>query len=547
MWRAGADNWLGFEGQTQRREWRRRQADSNEVEEGKRERMTWRKVVPLYIAVVRSFQTIRPTFDWAYERSEGFHGRSINHYLQSPSHYRTRSEFVTVDTKHHFLKNHSTQPCMAGVVVIDNATRGYVQVVSLSTSTRGGPGIKKQYKSLSRLTGIRAFEAFKRSYKAGKSEGKYGATSSGTADLLPSPEIEETTPPDGKGKGKDTKTKKRKRTDSDVQIVDKPKPSPDESFNALRKKAAAPPPQKIPKLAQHVDEKVLKTEDVKRVKALPAKCQVTNVELQDDTAHEVYKGLPPLLYVTHTIPVCITFRVDSWFQVSAGMFIAWSSREGPGMFMISEFATTTPRVDFDTLWSCFVFVDKGKYVNLARANPLDFKATSQIYSTTKRRKAQNVPVLKFITGVHLSQDYDRIVGNVCTVFDHPELHAQLHEDAITFGTKSTTLEKLRKPQSSSSGGVRSSATKYKSSTYTPNTDTLSWDDEIVVYDARHTAFKAERDIDNLDRLLPRYRGEIPNGSSALVAYTVSQYRRKDSDEEHISFNLRFAVLLAERL
>ncbi|KAK6996164.1 hypothetical protein R3P38DRAFT_3222759 [Favolaschia claudopus] len=370
--------------------------------------------------------------------------------------------------------------------------------------------------------------------------------------------ISGTTPPDGKGKGKDTKTKKRKRTDSDVQIVDKPKPSPDESFNALRKKAAAPPPQKIPKLAQHVDEKVLETEDVKRVKALPAKCQVTNVELQDDTAHEVYKGLPPLL---------------------AGMFIAWSSREGPGMFMISEFATTTPRVDFDTLWSCFVFVDKGKYVNLARANPLDFKATSQIYSTTKRwvleyndttaictsivsvvdsavtkarhvistsspKKAQNVPVLKFITGVHLSQDYDRIVGNVCTVFDHPELHAQLHEDAITFGTKSTTLES---PQASSSGGVRSSATKYKSSTYTPNTDTLSWDDEIVVYDARHTAFKAERDIDNLDRLLPRYRGEIPNGSCALVAYTVSQYRRKDSDEEHISFNLRFAVLLAERL
>ncbi|KAK7021013.1 hypothetical protein R3P38DRAFT_2781621 [Favolaschia claudopus] len=45
----------GFEGQTQRREWRRRQADSNEVEEGKRERMTWRKVVPLYIAVVSMY------------------------------------------------------------------------------------------------------------------------------------------------------------------------------------------------------------------------------------------------------------------------------------------------------------------------------------------------------------------------------------------------------------------------------------------------------------------------------------------------------------
>ncbi|KAK7017225.1 hypothetical protein R3P38DRAFT_3560892 [Favolaschia claudopus] len=385
---------------------------------------------------------------------------------------------------------------------------------------------------------------------------------------LPSPEIEErTSVVQAKVVDKGKKPVKRKRVNS-IESVNAPASSPADIFAAKRSEAASSPPKKITKTDDHVDQTFLEEHEIKRVSAssLPAQCQVTNRELQDMITYHVYLGLPKLL---------------------AGTFIAWSSREGPGMFMISEFASSTPDIDFETLWSCFVFVSKEQFVNLARANPLNFIATSQIYSTDMKRwvlefnertaicvsivcvvasavtkarhvnppssgskNASKIPVLKFVTGIHLSQDYDRVVGLLSTVFQHPEMHAQLNEDALTFGTKSTTLEKIKKSRSSAStsSGTRSSATRYRTSNYTSSQDSLSWEDEVPVYDARHTPFRADRDIDNLDRLLPRYEnhgGEIPNGSCALVAYTVSQYKKMPANEEHVSFNIRFAVVLAE--
>ncbi|KAK7038496.1 hypothetical protein R3P38DRAFT_3350508 [Favolaschia claudopus] len=415
-------------------------------------------------------------------------------------------------------------------------------------------------------------EANRNYYSARTGRGVYILSDTSTAStktlLLPSPEIEErTSVVRAKVVDKGKKPVKRKRVNS-IESVDAPASSPADIFAAKRSEAASSPPKKITKTDDHVDQTFLEEHEIKRVSAssLPAQCQVTNRELQDMITYHVYLGLPKLL---------------------AGTFIAWSSREGPGMFMISEFASSTPDIDFETLWSCFVFVSKEQFVNLARANPLNFIATSQIYSTDMKRwvlefnertaicvsivcvvasavtkarhvnppssgskNASKIPVLKFVTGIHLSQDYDRVVGLLSTVFQHPEMHAQLSEDALTFGTKSTTLEKIKKSRSSAStsSGTRSSATRYRTSNYTSSQDSLSWEDEVPVYDARHTPFRADRDIDNLDRLLPRYEnhgGEIPNGSCALVAYTVSQYKKMPANEEHVSFNIRFAVVLAE--
>ncbi|KAK7050768.1 hypothetical protein R3P38DRAFT_2764029 [Favolaschia claudopus] len=417
-----------------------------------------------------------------------------------------------------------------------------------------------------------AFEAFKRTYTPKDKGGDAAMTfemrpkeqSASPSARLPSPEIEELSPsnvgkPDAKGK----KPEKRKRVDS-VEIVAPPATSPAEAFAALQKAAVKTPSKKVAKISDQVEEKYLEEQDVKDVKSLPPQCQVTNRELQDKVTYHEYLKLPKLL---------------------AGVLIAWSTREGPGMYMISDFAEDTPNVDFPTLWSCFLFVSKDEFVNLARANPLDFTATSQIYTNEMKRwvleyndrtavcvsivsvvssaimkakyvvepqkKSLKAPLLKFVTGIHLSQDYDRIVGLLGMVFHHSEMHAQLNEDAITFGTKSITLEKLQKTRdtrANKGNGTRSSATKYRTTSYTASTDSLAWDDEVPVYDARHTPFNASRDIDNLDRLLPRYddnKGEIPNGSCALVAYTVSQYLKKPADEEHISFNIRFAVVLAD--
>jgi hypothetical protein len=61
-------------------------------------------------------------------------------------------------------------------------------------------------------------------------------------------------------------------------------------------------------------------------------------------------------------------------------------------------------------------------------------------STVGHAAAPSIPLLKFITGVHLSQDFERIVGLCGMVFQLDLLHVQLHMSALTFGTKGIPIE-----------------------------------------------------------------------------------------------------------
>jgi hypothetical protein len=46
-----------------------------------------------------------------------------------------------------------------------------------------------------------------------------------------------------------------------------------------------------------------------------------------------------------------------------------------------------------------------------------------------------------MTGVHLSQDFDRIAGLCGMVFDLDLMHVQLNMSALTFGTKGIPIDK----------------------------------------------------------------------------------------------------------
>jgi hypothetical protein len=120
-------------------------------------------------------------------------------------------------------------------------------------------------------------------------------------------------------------------------------------------------------------------------------------------------------------------------------------------------------------------------------------------------------------------------------------------------------------------GVKSSANIYKKNTYVPSNDSLNWNDpgmfyyprsskynahntisvwsSVPVYDARFTAFDAAVDIDNLDKILPVYDGDIPSNCCTAVGYTISHYVKYNAkgraQEDHISFNLQWAVVLGE--
>jgi hypothetical protein len=65
-------------------------------------------------------------------------------------------------------------------------------------------------------------------------------------------------------------------------------------------------------------------------------------------------------------------------------------------------------------------------------------------STVGQAASPLVLLLKFITGVHLSQDFERIVGLCAMVFQLELMHVQLHMSALTFGTKGIPIEQYGK-------------------------------------------------------------------------------------------------------
>ncbi|KAJ7870657.1 hypothetical protein B0H14DRAFT_2571237 [Mycena olivaceomarginata] len=291
---------------------------------------------------------------------------------------------------------------------------------------------------------------------------------------------------------------------------------------------------------------VLHSVDIKTVKELPAVCEVTNPELQDPMMKSIYAlDLPKL---------------------KRGQVTTWSSNEGPGMFMLSEYPVINPELSIETLWSLLLFVQKDHYINPARIDPRLLQARSPVISRDgfKKRWVLSVgekaavsqstvgsnggaPLLKYILGVHLSQDFDRITALCGMVFDLELMHVQLNMSALTFGTKGIPLEKYEQLNTPERKGIKSASSLYRKQTYTTASDSLNYDDEIPVYDARHTAFDASADIDSLDTILPLYKGEIPANSCTAVAYTISNFAKGSgrNEEHHLSFNIKWVVVLGE--
>ncbi|KAJ7301997.1 hypothetical protein DFH08DRAFT_826995 [Mycena albidolilacea] len=80
-------------------------------------------------------------------------------------------------------------------------------------------------------------------------------------------------------------------------------------------------------------------------------------------------------------------------------------------------------------------------------------------------------------------------------------------------------------------GIQSTSSLYPKKTYTAPSDSLDYDDDIPVYDARHTGFDASVDIDNLRDILPMYKGEIPANSCTAVGYTISNFVKASGRSE----------------
>ncbi|KAJ7823730.1 hypothetical protein B0H14DRAFT_2597757 [Mycena olivaceomarginata] len=301
----------------------------------------------------------------------------------------------------------------------------------------------------------------------------------------------------------------------------------------------ASPQNGSPAKKRKEEEPELHTIDVKTCSELPDVCEVMDAAIQDPMMKPIYALQLPRL------KKC---------QVTT-----WSSSEGPGMFELSYYPVINPKLSIDTVWALLLFVRKSVYINPARVDPRLLQARSPHYikdgpkkrhssllqvSTVGHAASPLIPLLKFITGVHLSQDFERIVGLCGMVFQLDLLHVQLHMSALTFGTKGIPIEQYENLETKVQPGVKSSGNIYKKNTYVASNDSLNWNDTVPVYDGRFTGFDAAVDIDNIDKILPVYEGDIPANCCTAVGYTISHYVTR-TREDHISFNLQWAIVLGE--
>jgi hypothetical protein len=64
---------------------------------------------------------------------------------------------------------------------------------------------------------------------------------------------------------------------------------------------------------------------------------------------------------------------------------------------------------------------------------------------------------------------------------------------------------------------------------------------VVIYDACNHQFNFADDLEYIDSVLPHFDGEIPAGSFAAVAYTMSTYKK--ASNFHLNTNIQFVILL----
>lgn len=63
---------------------------------------------------------------------------------------------------------------------------------------------------------------------------------------------------------------------------------------------------------------------------------------------------------------------------------------------------------------------------------------------------------------------------------------------------------------------------------------------VPVLDARHTRFSLKKLV-GLDKVLPNFNAEVPEGSLAWVGYTVNKYTTTRGS--HLNFNLLWVVVM----
>ncbi|KAJ7251900.1 hypothetical protein C8J57DRAFT_1665482 [Mycena rebaudengoi] len=294
--------------------------------------------------------------------------------------------------------------------------------------------------------------------------------------------------------------------------------------------------------SNNASQVVLQENNIIRVGALPDIDETFDPALQDPMLVDRYPDLPNLWSAT---------------------VLSWSSKVGPRYMLLSNWLQVIDYLPEDEVFMLFDFVQRGRYVNPARINPKLLQAVMPIYIKNKFRYTVCVgetPAILISTGMCVQSSVtqhrtegERTVGCIAMVFNERKFHLQIDADVITFG--SLSYKPVSREQSNSKAlaisGVPSPSSQLGTSRRTDDTGfktVLGCDDDIPVYDGRHTPCDLNKDVENLAAVLPKYEGtedgEVIPGSFIAVAYTATSYNNKDRSVA-VSFNIQWVIVMGE--
>ncbi|KAF4586267.1 hypothetical protein EYR38_010542 [Pleurotus pulmonarius] len=295
---------------------------------------------------------------------------------------------------------------------------------------------------------------------------------------------------------------------------------------------------------------------------LPAKCQVYDETQQATLLKHLYCGLPNL---------------------EARAFISWKEDySGHGCMDFGTWDQYCPYMDLRKGLKAMSFVSFQRVVHLARCDPRMFAARITPRSAGGRSMTMKdsdaavvslVPIRvtncqltemndvgrKVISGIMHSQDMERFVSVICMVFGEQSMYCNLKDDEFTFETRPARREgptpgnspykqsraatsKLSAPSGQSPSGLSSGSGITAGYVKT----SLSGSDPVRIYDGRNIALNWGSDMGKVHTILPRFDGDLLPGSFAVVAHTVTSFRKSVQGVvvgETVSLNVQWVLLL----
>ncbi|KAF7975694.1 hypothetical protein HWV62_8811 [Athelia sp. TMB] len=307
------------------------------------------------------------------------------------------------------------------------------------------------------------------------------------------------------------------------------------------------------------DDMVLMSDTEPRGQVGPTKCEVANSDDMDEIID--YNDLPTLF--------------------ADRRLVSWSQIPGPGLAVPSAWHEENPAISMSQFRGCIQFRKSGWFFNPSRMVPSEMGLSPHpgnsyivVGGTTKVATmttailvtSSNIHRMKevfgedrrMIAGIPHITEYQRMESGLLMALHLDSAHAQISQQAITFSTTRTMgtggsspsknpSRMFRQPAgaSASHGSPFASAmSNIQGSGYgmrmTFVVEGMLTSSVVPVLDARHCRFSL-KNLAGLDKVLPTFNAEVPEGSLAWVGYTVNKYTTTRGS--HVNFNLLWVVVL----